>query len=191
MRPPEETPLAMISTVSQLSCALVDPVGPILLVCRFPVLGRDLGPAVSLVCIAPHDEPSGRPLWHVCETVFDRQGSTILQQTDSTGFSNHVLTSCDCAKLHELAKFTCGGSFIDSLQSCAQVYPHASAMKIPDAQAAADKEWEKLEKSPAWQITKVKSKREVIQEAQREQRTVHFATLMDICHLKIVKISEI
>ena len=37
----------------------------------------------------------------------------------------------------------------------------------------------------------MKSKREeVIQEAQREQRTVHFATLIDICHLKIVEISE-
>ena len=38
-------------------------------------------------------------------TVFDRQGSTILQQTVATSFSNHALTSCDCAKLHELAKF--------------------------------------------------------------------------------------
>ena len=28
------------------------------------------------------------------------------------------------------------------------------------------------------------SKKEVIQEAQREERTVHFAALMDICHLK-------
>ena len=104
MRPPEETPSATISPVSQLSCALVDPVGPILPVCRFPVLGRDLGPAESLVCIAPHDEPSDQPLWHVCGTAFDRQGSTILQQTVVTGFSNHALTSCDCAKLHELAK---------------------------------------------------------------------------------------
>ena len=37
---------------------------------------------------------------------------------------------------------------------------------------------------PAWQLTKVRSKKEVIQEAQREGRTVPFATLMDICHLK-------
>ena len=35
-----------------------------------------------------------------------------------------------------------------------------------------------------WKMTKVKSKREVIEEAQKEQRKVHFATLMDICHLK-------
>ena len=33
-------------------------------------------------------------------------------------------------------------------------------------------------------MTKVWSKREVIQEAQKEGRTLHFATLMHICHLK-------
>ena len=49
---------------------------------------------------------------------------------------------------------------------------------------AVDMEWEKLETFRAWQMTKVKSKREVILEAQREQRTVHFASLMDIGHLK-------
>ena len=40
-------------------------------------------------------------------------------------------------------------------------------MKIPDMKAAVDKEWEKLENLPAWQMTKVKSKKEVIQEAQK------------------------
>ena len=32
------------------------------------------------------------------------------------------------------------------------------AMKIPDSCAAVEKEWEKLEKLPAWQVTKVRSK---------------------------------
>ena len=41
------------------------------------------------------------------------------------------------------------------------------------------KEWEKLEKISAWDLTKVRSKKEVIDEAK-----VHFASLMDICHLK-------
>ena len=31
------------------------------------------------------------------------------------------------------------------------------AMKIPDAKAALDKEWEKLEETPAWQLTKVRN----------------------------------
>ena len=57
-------------------------------------------------------------------------------------------------------------------------------MKLPDAKAAGDKEWEKLEKLPAWQLDKVKSKKEVILDAQIEKTEVHFATLLDICHVK-------
>ena len=37
---------------------------------------------------------------------------------------------------------------------------------------------------PAWQMTKVNSKREVIKVAQKEGRRVHLATLKDMCHLK-------
>ena len=36
------------------------------------------------------------------------------------------------------------------------------AMKIPAAKAAVDKEWEKLEKNSAGILTKVRSKKEVI-----------------------------
>ena len=58
------------------------------------------------------------------------------------------------------------------------------ALKIPAAKAAVDKEWEKLEKISAWNLTKVKSKKQVIDEARTSGATVHFASLMDICHLK-------
>ena len=58
------------------------------------------------------------------------------------------------------------------------------AMKIPAAKAAVDKEWEKLEKISAWNLTKVRSKKEVIDEARTSGATVHFASVMDICHLK-------
>ena len=44
--------------------------------------------------------------------------------------------------------------------------PTLQAMKIPDAKAAVDKEWENFEKSPACQMTKVKEQKEVILEAQ-------------------------
>ena len=40
------------------------------------------------------------------------------------------------------------------------------AMKIPAAKAAVDKEWEKLEKISAWNLTKVRSEKEVIDEAR-------------------------
>ena len=47
-----------------------------------------------------------------------------------------------------------------------------------------DKEWEKLEKISAWNLTKVKSKKMVIDEARTAGAAIHFASLMDICHLK-------
>ena len=58
------------------------------------------------------------------------------------------------------------------------------AMKISAAKAAVDKEWEKLEKIPAWDITKVRNKSEVIDEARTKGAKVHFASLMDICHFQ-------
>ena len=62
--------------------------------------------------------------------------------------------------------------------------PIPQAMKIPAAKAAVDKEWEKLEKISAWNLTKVKSNKQVIDEARTSGAKVHFASLMDLCHLK-------
>ena len=62
--------------------------------------------------------------------------------------------------------------------------PMPQAMKNPAAKAAADKEWEKLKKISAWNLTKVRSKKEVIDEARTKGAKVHFASLMDMCHLK-------
>ena len=62
--------------------------------------------------------------------------------------------------------------------------PMPQAMKIPAAKAAVDKGWEKLEEISAWNLTKVRSKKEVIEEARTSGATVHFASLMDICHVK-------
>ena len=42
----------------------------------------------------------------------------------------------------------------------------------------------KLEKILAWNLTKVRSTSEVIDEARTKGAKVHFASLMDICHLK-------
>ena len=50
----------------------------------------------------------------------------------------------------------------------------SQAMKIPAAKAAVDKECEKLEKITSWNLTKVRSKKEV----------VHLASLMYTYHLK-------
>ena len=58
------------------------------------------------------------------------------------------------------------------------------AKNIPAAKAAVDKEWEKLEKISAWNLTKVRSKKEVIDDTRTKGARVHFASLMDMCHLK-------
>ena len=42
----------------------------------------------------------------------------------------------------------------------------------------------KIAKISAWNLTKVRSKKEVIDEARTKGAKVHFASLMDICHLK-------
>ena len=60
--------------------------------------------------------------------------------------------------------------------------PMPQAIKIPKAKAVRMEK--KLGKMPALQLTKVKIKKEVIQKVLREGKTFHFATLMDICHLK-------
>ena len=68
--------------------------------------------------------------------------------------------------------------------------PTPEAMKIPDAKVAVDKERKKVERLPAWQVTNVKSKKEVIEKARKEGRTVHLATLMDLCHLKNLEFEQ-
>ena len=43
---------------------------------------------------------------------------------------------------------------------------------------------EYLKKIAAWQLTKVRNKSEVIDEARKKGHAVHFAALMDLCHLE-------
>ena len=57
------------------------------------------------------------------------------------------------------------------------------ALQNPAAKAAVDKECEKWRISE-WNLTKVRSKKEVIDEARTSGAAVHFASLMDMCHLK-------
>ena len=61
--------------------------------------------------------------------------------------------------------------------------PMPQAMKIPATKAAVDKEWAQLEKFSAWNLTKVQSKKDVIDEAKNSGDKVHFASLMHEFHL--------
>ena len=51
--------------------------------------------------------------------------------------------------------------------------PMLQAMEIPAGKAAVDKECEKLEKIPAWNLTHVRNKSEVIDEARNKDIKVH------------------
>ena len=63
---------------------------------------------------------------------------------------------------------------------------------IPMPQAQRKQQWIKngrdLKKIPAWEVTKVRSKKEVIDEARTKGSKVHFVSLMNICHLKNAKL---
>ena len=81
---------------------------------------------------------------------------------------------------------------IDSLQHYNLVHkfiPVPQAMKIPAAEAAVDKEWEKLEKIPAWNIAKVRSKKEVIDEARTSGAKSSFC--LPDGHLSFAEIAEL
>ena len=74
--------------------------------------------------------------------------------------------------------------FIESLQFCTQNYSCTSSNENTKCKSSGGQRMGKLEKIPAWQLTKVRNKKEVIDEARKEGKTVHFASLMDLCHLK-------
>ena len=47
-----------------------------------------------------------------------------------------------------------------------------------------------MEKISAWNLTKDRSKKEVIDEARTKGAKVHFASLMDKCHLNNAELKE-
>ena len=112
---------------------------------------------------------------------FKSKFSCILESSEST----RLRMEESLPNYHEDHIAGRGGQLTTTLQfGTPQIYSYASAMKIPAAKAAVDKEWEKLEKIPARDLTKVRSKSEVIDEARTTGAKVHFASLMDLCHSK-------
>ena len=82
--------------------------------------------------------------------------------------------------------------FFQSLQSCAPAsFCTPNSEKSRMQKAAVDKEWDKLKNLPPRREAKVKSRKEVIAKALKERRTVHFATLMDLCHLYCSKLDTL
>ena len=74
--------------------------------------------------------------------------------------------------------------FIAASQFGSQIYSYASSNKNSSSKSSSGQGMGKLEKISAWNLTKVISKKDVIDEARTKGVKVHFASLMDICHLK-------
>ena len=78
------------------------------------------------------------------------------------------------------------GKGSNSLQhyNLVQMYSYASSHKNSSSKVSSGQGMGKLEKISAWNLTEVRSKKEVIDEARTKGAKVHFASLMDMCHLK-------
>ena len=74
--------------------------------------------------------------------------------------------------------------FTAALQCGSQIYANAPSHENSRSKGSSGQGMGKLDKISAWNLTKVKSKKTVIDEARTKGATVHFASLMDICHLK-------
>ena len=111
---------------------------------------------------------------------FKSKFACILEASESTRMRMEELLP----KYHEDHIAGKGDSSLQHYNLVHKIIPMNQPMKIPAAKAAVDKEWEKLEKIPTWNITQVRNKSEVIDEARTKGEKVHCASLMDICHLK-------
>ena len=134
--------------------------------------------------------------------------SNVLQNTDKEQWWNtpqdwemqdKIRLCCWCRRKHETKagrSWTQTSSrsyhrkrdeFYDPQQSRSQIHSDASSVENSRCKgSSSERMWKKkkLEKIPAWQLTKVRNIKEVIDEARKKGRQVHFASLMDLCHLK-------
>ena len=77
-----------------------------------------------------------------------------------------------------------GGQFTATLSIGTQVYSNAFSNEDSRSKSRGVQRMGETGKIQAWSLTKFRSKSEVIDEARTKDAKVHFASLMDICHLK-------
>ena len=68
--------------------------------------------------------------------------------------------------------------------------PMSKVIKIPKAKKAVQDEWDKLSGLKAWLLDTVSEKADVIRKAKENKETVHFGSLMALCHQKHSELSE-
>ena len=104
--------------------------------------------------------------------MLDASESTRLRMWES--LPNH----------HEDRNSRKGRQVIATFKFGSQIYSCASSHEDSRSKGSSGQGMGKLEKISAWNLTKVRSKSEVIDEAKTSGAKVHFASQMDNCHLK-------
>ena len=64
------------------------------------------------------------------------------------------------------------------------------SIEILDATAATVKEWNKLKHLLAWDFTRVRPNADAVFDARDKHRSVHSASLMQLCHLKLAELAK-
>ena len=67
---------------------------------------------------------------------------------------------------------------------CPNLFPYLKSHENTRCEGSSGEWTGKMEKIPAWRLTKVRNVSGVIAEARNKGHTVHVASLMDLCHLK-------
>ena len=98
---------------------------------------------------------------------FKSKLACILEASESTRLRMEESLP-NCHEEHTAGK---GDNSLQHYNLVHKFIPMPQAMKIPAAKSAVDEEWEKLEKIPAWDLTKVRSKKEVIDEARTSRKS--------------------
>ena len=114
---------------------------------------------------------------------------SCLNVEQKTGFEKVFKTMYGCmVESHESTHedHIAGKGFISMSQYnlVHKFIPMPRAMKIPDAKAAVDKEWTKLETITAWDSEKPRAKRRLFLEHKEIKRKSTLLFFMDMCHLE-------
>ena len=116
----------------------------------------------------------------------------IMKKNCGSGASNKIKTRLACIlEAGESTRMRVGNSIphyhqdhIAGKGESSQIYSYASSYENSSSKGSSGQGMGEIGEIFSWSLTKVRSKREVIDEARTTGVKVHFASLMDICHLK-------
>ena len=128
----------------------------------------------------------GQRCGHPSPNVLKREASSNEKATNTSCTQEEEHSRCSSWRSpHRKKNFKKKKNPVEPNQQC-----HAS-MNILDAKTALDKEWSQLQKTTSVEYAKsYKSNEDAISEAKVNNRKVHLATLVDLCHFNHSGLAE-